>query len=123
MREESRNPSRLEHIMTAIGHIEEFTHDMTYSQFIADKRTLFATTYNIQIIGEAVYKLTKDYKKAHPGLPWPLMEKMRHVLVHDYYNIVPPAVWDVVTEDIPSIKPQIQHLIEECNEQSEESMT
>ena len=122
MREEVRNPGRLEHIMAAIENIEEFTCDMTYSQFIADKRTLFATTYNIQIIGEAAYKLTKDFKAAHPELPWSLMEKMRHVLVHDYYNIVPPAVWDVVTADIPSIKPQIQKLIEVCNEQSEESM-
>ena len=41
------------------------------------------------------------------------MEKMRHVLVHDYYNVVPAAVWDVVTEDIPSIKPLIQQLIKQ----------
>ena len=41
------------------------------------------------------------------------MEKMRHVLVHDYYNIVPEAVWDVVTEDIPSIKPLLQRLADE----------
>ena len=115
MREPIRDPGRLEHILMAIAHIEEFASDMDYSQFISDKRTLFAITYNIQVIGEAAYKLTKEFKTTHPELPWALMEKMRHVLVHDYFNIVPQAVWDVVTEDLPSIKPYIQQLFDEYN--------
>ena len=100
----------------AIELIEDFTRDMTYAQFASDKRTLFATIYNIQTIGEASYKLTKEFKATHPELPWLLMEKMRYVLVHDYYNIVPEAVWDVVTEDIPSIKPLVQRLLEGSGE-------
>ncbi len=110
MRETARDPGRLEHILMAITHIEEFTKDMDYNAFVSDKRTLYATIYNIQVIGEAAYKLTREFKLAHPELPWPLMEKMRHVLVHDYFRIVPAAVWDVVTDDIPSIKPQIEIL-------------
>lgn len=113
MRETARDPGRLEHMLMAINHIEEFTQDMDYSTFVSDKRTLYATIYNIQVIGEAAYKLTKEFKSAHPELPWPLMEKMRHVLVHDYFRIVPEAVWDVVTDDIPSIKPHIVKLFKE----------
>lgn len=117
MREALRDPGRLEHIMIAIGNIEDFTREMTYDAFIGDKRTLYAIIYNIQIIGEATYKLTKEFKATHPELPWSLMEKMRHVLVHNYYNIVPQAVWDVVTNDIPSIKPQLQQIIDNLNKQ------
>lgn len=121
MREEVRNPGRLEHIMLAISRIEEFTEGLTYEQFLKNKMCTFATIYNIQIIGEATYKLTKEFKTQHPELPWPLMEKMRHVIVHDYYNIAPEAVWDVVTEDIPGIKPLIQHLLNEITNQTEET--
>lgn len=103
--------------MIAIDNIEDFTREMTYDAFIGDKRTLYAIIYNIQIIGEATYKLTKEFKATYPELPWPLMEKMRHVLVHDYYNIVPQAVWDVVTNDIPSIKPQLQQIIDNLNKE------
>ena len=39
------------------------------------------------------------------------MEKMRHVLVHDYYKIVPEAVWDVVKSDLPAVKPEIRRLL------------
>ena len=50
MRETARDPGRLEHMLMAINHIEEFTQDMDYSTFVSDKRTLYATIYNIQVI-------------------------------------------------------------------------
>lgn len=109
----------MEHIITAVENIEDFTVDMTFAQFKADKRTYFAVVKNIEIIGEAVYKLTNEFKDSEPELPWTLMEKMRHVLVHDYYNISAEVVWDVVTVDLPSIKPQLIQLYKKFNNQNE----
>ena len=119
MKEQVRDLGRLEHIITAVENIEDFTVDMTFAQFKADKRTYFAVVKNIEIIGEAVYKLTNEFKDSEPELPWTLMEKMRHVLVHDYYNISAEVVWDVVTVDIPSIKPQLIQLYKKYNNQNE----
>ena len=115
MREPARDLGRIEHILLAITKIEEYTKGVTFERFVADSMRMHATIYNIQIIGEAAYKLTKEFKTEHSEVPWPLIEKMRHVLVHDYYNIVPAAVWDVVIDDIPTLKPQIQHLFDENN--------
>ena len=119
MKEQVRDLGRLEHIITAVENIEDFTVDMTLAQFKADKRTYFAVVKNIEIIGEAVYKLTNEFKDSEPELPWTLMEKMRHVLVHDYYNISAEVVWDVVTVDLPSIKPQLIQLYKKYNNQNE----
>lgn len=119
MKEQVRDLGRLEHIITAVENIEDFTVDMTFAQFKADKRTYFAVVKNIEIIGEAVYKLTNEFKDSEPELPWTLMEKMRHVLVHDYYNISAEVVWDVVTVDLPSIKPQLIQLYKKYNNQNE----
>lgn len=113
MRETARDKGRIEHIMLAISKIEEYTQGITYELFRTDSMRLHATIYNIQIIGEASYKLTTAFKQAHPQLPWALMEKMRHILVHDYYRIMPEAVWDVVTDDIPSIKPTLAAILTE----------
>ena len=119
MKEQVRDLGRLEHIITAVENIEDFIVDMTFAQFNADKRTYFAVVKNIEIIGEAVYKLTNEFKDSEPELPWTLMEKMRHVLVHDYYNISAEVVWDVVTVDLPSIKPQLIQLYKKYNNQNE----
>lgn len=96
--------------MLAIAKIEEYTDGITFEQLTTDSMRMHATIYNIQIIGEASYKLTNDFKEAHPEVPWTLMEKMRHVLVHDYYRILPEALWDVVTSDIPDLKRMMEKL-------------
>ena len=77
----------MEDILSAINCVEEYTKDVSESQLKADKLRLHATIYNVQIIGEAIYKLTKEFKEEHRETPWHLIEKMRHILVHDYFRI------------------------------------
>lgn len=113
MREPVRDFGRLEHILMAISHVEEYTGGLTREQFEADKLRIHATAYNIQIIGEACYKITREFKIAHPDTPWRLIEKMRHILVHDYFAVDLQFVWMVISEDIPILKPQVKSYIEE----------
>ena len=113
MREPKRDKSRLENILTAIECVEEYTNTLSEAQLREDKLRLHATIYNVQIIGEAIYKLTKEFKQEHPETPWHLIEKMRHILVHDYFRINLDILWIVVTEDIPVLKEQVLHYIDE----------
>ncbi|MBQ9556559.1 MAG: DUF86 domain-containing protein [Muribaculaceae bacterium] len=62
---------------------------------------------NIEIIGEASHKLTAAFRRQHPETPWEVIAKMRHVLVHDYYQIDPLSVWKVITEDLPPLREQV----------------
>ncbi|MBO7437921.1 MAG: DUF86 domain-containing protein [Bacteroidaceae bacterium] len=107
MREPVRDKGRLEHILDAIGNVEQFTDGYDYDSLLADKLHLHATVHNVQVIGEAVYKLSLEFKESHPDTPWPLIEKMRHILVHDYYQISFEILWDIIKKDIPELKKQI----------------
>ena len=111
MREPERDRSRLEDILSAIQSVEEYTKDLGELQLKEDKLRLHATIYNVQIIGEAIYKLTKEFKQGHPDTPWHLIEKMRHILVHDYFRINFEILWIVIKEDIPLLKEQIAKYI------------
>ena len=108
MREPIRDKSRLEHMLQAIKREEDFTKGRTQEELISDVLRLHATVYNIQIIGEAVYRLSTEFKESHTETPWALIEKMRHVLVHDYYRINNDVLWSVITEDLPPLKLQIE---------------
>lgn len=90
-----------------------FTSGMTKEQLVADVLHLHATVYNVQIIGEAVYKLSKEFKALHPDTPWSMIEKMRHILVHDYYQINFDILWVVITDDLPPLQAQIVHYLSE----------
>lgn len=109
MREPIRDKSRLQ----AITKIEEYTKGMTKQQLLEDSLHLHATAYNIQIIGEAVYKLTNEYKSSHSETPWRMIEKMRHILVHDYFAVDVDIMWLVIEDDIPILKQQIEKYIKE----------
>ena len=113
MREAIKDRGRLEHMLSAIENVEEFTKDVSLDDFVKSKVLFFAVVKNIEIVGEATYMLTKEYKQSHQSVPWLVIEKMRHVLVHGYYTISPEKVWETVQEDIPLLKEQIVALLNE----------
>ena len=113
MRELVRDKGRLEHIIESIGNVEQFTDGYDYDSLMNDKLHLHATVHNIQVIGEAVYKLSLEFRDSHPDTPWLLIEKLRHVLVHDYYQINFEILWDIIKKDIPVLKEQINQYLSE----------
>lgn len=70
----------------------------------------------VEIIGEAVYKLSLPFKHSHSEVPWEIIEHMRHVLVHGYYQISPEKLWNTVMNDIDDLLPQIEQYIRELEE-------
>ena len=113
MREPERDRGRLEHMVSAIGRVEEYTSGVTKSQLISDPMRLHATVYNVQIVDEATYKLSKEFKQMHPKTPWRMIEKMRHILVHGYYQINNDILWDVITGDLTPLKLQLLEYLAE----------
>lgn len=73
----------------------------------------FGFVKHVEIIGEAVYKLTIEFRNAHPQVEWDVIEGMRHILVHGYYQIKPTQVWKTINEDIEPLKPLIEQFINE----------
>ena len=113
MRERLRDKERLVHILTAIDALLDGSK--RYSMEDAEKDTIifFGFVKQLEIIGEATYKLTKEFRDAHPETPWNKMEGMRHVLVHGYFMISPTKVWNVINNDLPLLRPLIERYIEE----------
>ena len=111
MREVIRDKGRIEHMLSAIDNVEEFTKDITIDDFVNSKIIFYAVVKNIEMVGEATYMLTNEFKDSHPSIPWQIIEKMRHVLVHGYYTISPEKVWETVQNDLPILKEQLLELL------------
>ena len=87
MRERPKDKNRLEHILHALDVIDLLKKGKTYHECENDVAVYYALIKNLESIGEAVYMLTKDFKSNHTATPWAQIEKLRHVLVHDYYRV------------------------------------
>lgn len=89
MREPVRDPGRLEHMLQAIQRINTFVDGRSKDDIQKDGILYFAVVKNVEIIGEAAYMLTQEFKDAHPDTPWKIIIGMRHFLVHGYYEVDP----------------------------------
>ena len=113
MREEVRNIERLRHILEAMNVLTSYQEHHTLEEAQADPVVYFGLVKHVEIIGEAVYKLTFDYRATHDEVNWDDIERMRHVLVHGYYKIRPTQLWDTIVTDVPALKPIIEQLIQQ----------
>lgn len=73
----------------------------------------YALVKNIEIIGEASYMLTIDFKDKHPQTDWRTIISMRHVLVHDYYMISKTRLWNVIQNDLQPLRTQVVEYLKE----------
>ena len=107
MREKPRDIGRLRHIIDAIDNIEMFLKDNTAEDFLTNKMLYFAIVKNMEIIGEAAYMLTNDFRFNHPETDWNAIIRMRHILVHGYYHVDSSIVWTSIRNDLPILRTQI----------------
>lgn len=116
MREEVRNSERLQHMLEAANVLIDYKNHHSLEEALADPIVYFGLVKHVEIIGEAVYKLTLDFRESHQEVNWNDIERMRHVLVHGYYKIRPQQLWETISHDIPELKSTIESLIEEINQ-------
>ena len=111
MRERARDKGRLEDILEYSNNVTELIEGHTLATFVVDKGTYYSVMKNVEIVGEAAYMLSKAFKEAHPTTPWKTVQGMRHVLVHDYANIVSETLFDTAVNGIPELRKQIEEYL------------
>ena len=111
MREKIKDKGRLEHILSSIDIILNNMNKYEYEDVINDPIVFYGFVKHVEIIREAVYMLTKEFRETHTEVEWDVIEGMRHVLVHGYYKIKPNQLWNTIENDIPKLKPLIESYI------------
>ena len=113
MREAVRDPHRLNHILESIEKLEATQYE--YDLFSMSQKDIiyFGIVKLLEIIGEASYKLTNEFRQAHPQTSWDLIIGMRHILVHGYYIVNKQDVIKTIKEDLPILKNQIISYLKE----------
>lgn len=99
----------LGHVRQAAERIVAFASDGE-ERFRSDLRTQDAIIRNLQVMGEAVKKVSAGTREAHPEIPWKDIAGVRDRVVHDYFGISLDIVWDVVVNHIPPLLDKLRLL-------------
>ena len=87
-------------ILEAIELIEKYA-SKGRAAFEQDEMIQTWFLWHVQIIGEASRALSDNIRESYPEIPWAKIIGMRHILVHNYFEIDLPIVWNTVELELP----------------------
>ena len=103
MPSERTNAALFIDILKAAEECRKFCKGMSHAAYLKDAKTQRAVERDLAIIGEAARGLTEKARKGLEEIPWQPIIGLRNRLIHNYGNVDPNWIWDIVQKDIPTL--------------------
>ena len=68
---------------------------------------------NFIVLGENITKLSENFKNKYNEIEWGKIYAFRNVLAHDYFGILAEEVWQIIKNDLPKLKTDLQNILNE----------
>jgi uncharacterized protein with HEPN domain len=65
----------------------------------------------LEIVGEASRKISAEFKRNHPEIPWKDRIDLRHELIHEYFRVDTAELSHSATLVVPGIIEMIEPLV------------
>jgi uncharacterized protein with HEPN domain len=102
----------VQHILRALGRIEEYTRGMAEDVFMENSLVQDAVIRQFEVIGEAAKKVSPEFRERRPAVPWSFMAKMRDILIHHYWEVDLQVVWVTMKRDLPGLEPLLKSALD-----------
>jgi uncharacterized protein with HEPN domain len=95
-------------IVECIMDINEFTKSVSYNKFEKDKMRKLAVERQLEIIGQAANKISKETQDKLETIPWAKIIGLRNKLAHDYGEILAERIWNISKTSIQELLNKIE---------------
>ena len=80
-------------------------------EFFADPMRQDAVVRNLEVMGEAVRKVSDETREAHPEIPWRQMAATRDRVIHGYFTVDLEIVWEIVETELPRLRQALKGVL------------
>ena len=108
-----RDEQRLSDILEALDWITKAIAGRTEAGFVADETLCYAVAQRLTMVGEAVARLSTELKARYGSVQWQDIVGLRNILVHEYFGIHWPLVWQTAADHVPVLRAQIGAIAKE----------
>ena len=81
-----------------------------YESLLEDDVKQRAIIRSIEVIGEAVNNVSKEFAVLHPEIPWRKLVDTRNRLIHGYFTVSLSIVWQILVSEVEPLLVQVQSL-------------
>jgi len=71
--------------------------------FLEDRSYQRSCCMNLLQIGEAVRKLSDEFKAQNDDIDWTAVIGFRNLVAHRYESLNNARIWEIITEDVPEL--------------------
>ncbi len=93
-----------EDIVTSIEKIELYLDEQDLDDFLKNSEKQDAVIRNLEIIGEAAGKIPDTIRENSQTIEWRKIVGLRNLLIHEYFGVSIPMVWDIVHNKLTPLK-------------------
>jgi uncharacterized protein with HEPN domain len=102
-------------IAIACRRIEGFLRDVDADTFRTDELRQSAVIHQLLVLGEAVKRLSKEFRDLHRTIPWGVIARVRDRLFHAYDSVDLDLVSEAAFRDVPDLMKRIEPLLPKEN--------
>ena len=106
-----KNLETVQKILKCIEKIENYCANISFEEFSRNTLLSDACVFNLSQIGEFTTRLEPEFLQNHSNIPWHQIKGLRNRIVHDYNGVSTILVWEIISEDLPVLKNQIDSLL------------
>ena len=107
------DPATLRDMLQACADISTSTTGISFEQFLADSNAMRSAAFSFAVLGEAVKRLSLEFRTDHPAIPWHSIASMRNRIIHGYDTIEWRLLWDSATNDVLPLREQLQKIVDD----------
>jgi uncharacterized protein with HEPN domain len=107
----SPDEAALADIIVRARRIAELVARHDEASFLADPDAQDALQYRLLIIGEAVKRLSQEFRDSHPDVTWSEVAGLRDVLAHSYHRVSLRRLWQFAAWDVPQLLAFVEPLV------------
>lgn len=108
---EQRDRALIADMLRYALEVQSLTRGLSYESFLTSRLHQLAIERASETVGEAARFVSGTTRDTHPDIPWEIVARQRHVLAHDYDEIVPARIWKVATVHVPALIVQLAPLL------------
>ncbi len=74
-----------------------------FADFESDESLREAIQYRLIVLGEAVKRLSGEFREEHAGFRWSGVAGLRDILIHAYERVDNRELWNIATGSVPQM--------------------